>query len=47
MDQYRPEHLVAKYPKMYSDIARRPTRNEILEAYRIAEELGIVYEPVS
>jgi len=47
MDQYRPEHLVAKYPRMYSDIARRPTRDEILEAYRIAEELGIVYEPVS
>jgi len=47
MDQYRPEHLVARYPKMFSDIARRPTRSEILEAYKIAEELGIVYEPVS
>lgn len=47
MEQYRPEHLVAKYPKMYPDIARRPTREEILTAYRIAEELGLVYKPVS
>lgn len=47
MDQYRPEHIVAKYPKLYPEISRRPRRDEILEAYRIAEELGIVYKPVS
>jgi putative pyruvate formate lyase activating enzyme len=47
MDQYRPEHLVAKYPKMYPDISRRPTQSEMSEAYKIARELGIVFEPVS
>jgi putative pyruvate formate lyase activating enzyme len=47
MDQYRPEHLVARYPKMYPDIARRPTQSEMREAYRIAKELGIVFEPIS
>lgn len=47
MDQYRPEHLVVKYPEMYKDIARRPRHSEIMEAYRIADELGLVYKPVS
>lgn len=47
MEQYRPEHLVARYPQMYPDIARRPTREEMKRAYQIAEELGIVYKPVS
>ncbi len=47
MDQYRPEHIVARYPKLYPDIARRPTREEILAAYKIADELGLVYKPVS
>lgn len=47
MEQYRPEHIVARYPKMYPDISRRPTRDEILLAYKIADELGIIYKPVS
>ncbi|MEM4534667.1 MAG: radical SAM protein [Desulfurococcaceae archaeon] len=47
MEQYRPEHIVAKYPKLYPDIARRPKREEIYVAYKIAEELGLVYKPVS
>ncbi|MCC6010491.1 MAG: pyruvate formate lyase activating enzyme, partial [Fervidicoccaceae archaeon] len=47
MDQYRPEHLVLRYPEKYREIARRPTREEVEEAYRYAEELGIVYKPVS
>jgi len=47
MDQYRPEHLVLRHPEKYREIARRPTREEIEEAYRYAEELGIVYKPVS
>ncbi|MEZ0394225.1 MAG: radical SAM protein [Desulfurococcaceae archaeon] len=47
MDQYRPEHLVRRYPEKYQDIARRPRSEEILEAYRTAKELGLVFEPVS
>ncbi len=47
MDQYRPEHLVAKHPEKFPEIARRLRRSEILEAYRIADELGIIYRPVS
>ena len=47
MEQYRPEHIVARYPDRYPDIARRPTRDEIIKAYQIASDLGIVYEPVS
>jgi len=47
MEQYRPEHIVSRYPHMYPDIARRPTSEEMKRAYKIAEELGIVYEPVS
>jgi len=47
MEQYRPMHLVVKYPDKYRDIARRPSVEEMREAYRYAEELGIVYKPVS
>ncbi len=47
MDQYRPEHLVARYPDRWPDIARRPRYSEIAEAYRYAEELGINYRQVS
>ncbi len=47
MDQYRPEHLVLKYPDRFPEINRRLYRREILEAYRIADELGLVYKPVS
>ncbi|WP_440058922.1 radical SAM protein [Thermogladius sp. 4427co] len=47
MDQYRPEHLVLKYPDKYRDIARRPKREEILRAYKIAEELNLAYKQVS
>ncbi len=47
MEQYRPEHLVARYPEKYMEIARRLRRDEILEAYRFADELGLIYKPVS
>lgn len=47
MDQYRPEHLVALYPERYRDIARRPSSEELKEAYRFADELGLVWRPVS
>jgi putative pyruvate formate lyase activating enzyme len=47
MDQYRPMHLVARYPRRWPDIARRPTWEEVEEARRIASELGLLWEPVS
>lgn len=47
MDQYRPEHIVQRYPDRYRDIARRPVKEELEKAYRYAEELGIDYKPVS
>jgi putative pyruvate formate lyase activating enzyme len=47
MDQYRPEHMVAKEPERFPEIARRLRRDEIEEAYKEAERLGIVYKPVS
>ncbi len=47
MDQYRPEWLVAKYPDRWREIARRPSRREMEEAYRYATELGICWEPVT
>ena len=47
MEQYRPEYLVVANPEKYPEIARRPSREEMMEAYRYADELGIVYRPVS
>ncbi len=47
MDQYRPEWLVAKYPHKWPDIARRPSRKEIEQAYNYARELGLCWEPVT
>lgn len=47
MDQYRPEHLVARYPERWPDIARSLHREEIEEAYHYADELGLCWRPVS
>lgn len=47
MSQYRPEHLVMREPEKYREIARRPTMDELREAYAYTEKLGIVYESVS
>jgi len=47
MAQYRPEHVVAREPARFPDIARRPTAQEMEEAYSTARRLGIVFEPVS
>ncbi len=47
MDQYRPEHLVLRYPDRWPEIARAPSRREVEEAYRYAEELGLHYKQVS
>nr|WP_228546805.1 radical SAM protein [Hyperthermus butylicus] len=47
MDQYRPENLVAKYPRRWRDIARRVHLEEVEEVKAYADKLGILYEPVS
>lgn len=47
MDQYRPEHLVARFPERWRDIARRPSIQEIEEAYNYADSLGLCWRPVS
>ncbi len=47
MGQYRPMHLVNRYPEKYRDIARYPTPEEMEKAYKIAEKLGICFRPVS
>lgn len=47
MGQYRPEHLVARRPDEYPDVARRPSGDEMEEAYAYADSLGICWRPVS
>ncbi|MCL7395063.1 MAG: radical SAM protein [Thaumarchaeota archaeon] len=47
MEQYRPEYIVAERYEEYPDIARRPTHQEMEEAYAFADSLNIVYKPVS
>ena len=46
MDQYRPEYK-ARYDERFREISRRVTRDEVSKAYKYAEKLDIVYEPVS
>ncbi len=46
MGQYRPEYQ-AKHDSSYTEIRRRPSTDEMQKAYRIATELGIIWEPVS
>ncbi len=47
MDQYRPMHRVARNPRLWPDIARPPRPDEVEEAYRIADELGLAWRQVS
>ncbi len=51
MDQYHPDcfadPLSPEFDPRYSEIARRPTREEILEAYRYARRLGLAFESIS
>jgi uncharacterized Fe-S radical SAM superfamily protein PflX len=51
MDQYHPDCFADPsnplYDKRYAEIARRPTREEILEAFRYARFLGLVFESIS
>ncbi|MFX1514583.1 MAG: radical SAM protein [Promethearchaeota archaeon] len=47
MEQYRPLHLVKKRRKKYRDIDRRITREELSKAQRKADDLGILWRPIS
>jgi len=47
MDQYRPDYMVHEEPERYSDLARSPSWDEIRKAQRYAEDLGLVWRPVS
>jgi putative pyruvate formate lyase activating enzyme len=47
MSQYRPEHFVLREPEKYREIARCPSTQEIGEAYAYADQLGLVWKPVS
>ncbi|BEP17630.1 radical SAM protein [Pyrofollis japonicus] len=47
MDQYRPENLVAQYPRRWPELSRPVYREEVEEVMALADKLGIVYEPVS
>jgi putative pyruvate formate lyase activating enzyme len=47
MSQYRPEHLVLREPEKYREIARRPTTQEMGKARAYADQLGLVWTPVS
>ncbi|MEM2145704.1 MAG: 4Fe-4S cluster-binding domain-containing protein [Candidatus Jordarchaeaceae archaeon] len=46
MEQYHPTHEVPRN-KDFRDIDRRVTREEMEQAYKVADELGIVWQPVS
>ncbi len=51
MDQYHPDNLCdpwsSKYDNKYEAIARRPTSQEVLQAFRYAKELGLHFEALS
>ena len=47
MGQYRPMHLVKKHCDKFSDINRGITFEELTSARNKAEELGILWRPVS
>jgi len=46
MRQYRPEFLV-RYTSQYKEINRRVTEEEMKEAYKYAEKVGVCYKPIS
>ena len=46
MGQYRPEYK-ARHDPRYKEIQQRPSTDEMKHAHRIANQLGIVWEPVS
>lgn len=51
MDQYHPDNFCnphsAKYDEKYEEIARRPTRDEILQAFRYADDFDLDFESLS
>jgi len=47
MGQYHPDNRVLTDRSTYVDIARRPTAEEMQAAYSLADELGLLYSPVS
>jgi len=51
MDQYHPDNFCnpsgVKYDKKYEEISRRPTSQEIVQAFRYAKALGLHFESLS
>jgi putative pyruvate formate lyase activating enzyme len=51
MGQYRPDHLCDpyhwKFDAKYQELARRPTPDEVRDAYGYARELGLCFEALS
>lgn len=47
MGQYRPDYLVSRDPDKYREIARPPSTQEVRQARYYANDLGLVYAPVS
>jgi putative pyruvate formate lyase activating enzyme len=51
MDQYHPDNLCEpcspKYDPKYAEIARRPTGQEVLQAFSYAKDLGLRFEALS
>ncbi|MFQ6017460.1 MAG: radical SAM protein [Kiloniellaceae bacterium] len=51
MDQYHPDNFCdpcgPKYQSRYEAIARRPTRDEVQDAYRHARSLGVNFETIT
>jgi putative pyruvate formate lyase activating enzyme len=51
MDQYHPDNCCdphsSKYSDRYVDLARRPTEQEIRQAFRYARDLGLRFEALS
>ena len=51
MDQYHPDNFCdprsAKYDAKYVQLSRRPTAQEVVQAFRYAKELGLHFEAIS
>jgi putative pyruvate formate lyase activating enzyme len=51
MDQYYPGNLCdsssQKYRERYSELARSPTKEEIIQSYKYARGLGLNFEKLS
>lgn len=47
MRQYRPMWRVRSEPDKFSDLNRGPSRDEMRKAHELADELGLIWRPVS